>query len=178
MARRGEANVHGRSAARTATAPRLAQPPTPRLAPPLAGARVFLIAVATALAAAGGTWIALQPAVTHSDLDGTLSGSLLRLYLYLPPTLVGVWLAARLLDRAERPGPVITALTLAAAGVAAGTLAEVLARFSLGHGDVLAIDGVLQRIIELVRVDVPICAGAAVLLSRRRPGDPPIPIGG
>lgn len=62
----------------------------------------------------------------------------------------------------------ITALTLTAAAVAAGTLAEILARFSLGHGDVLAIDGVLQRIIELVRVDVPICAGAAVLLARHR----------
>ncbi len=160
MARRGEAAVPGRRVAGRAA--------VPSLAPPLADARVFLIAVATALAAAGGTWIALQPAVTHSDLDGTLSGSLLRLYLYLPPTLVGVWLAARLLDRAERPGPVITALTLAAAGVAAGTLAEILARFSLGHGDVLAIDGVLQRIIELVRVDVPICAGTAVLLARRR----------
>jgi hypothetical protein len=139
-----------------------------------------LIAIASALAAGGAIWIALQPAVTHSELDGPLTGSLLRWFLYMPPTLVAVWLAASLLDRVEPPGagPVKTALTLALPAVVAATLVEILARLILGRGDVLALDGVLQRVIELIRVDVPIGAIVAVMLAHRRAARAPTyPVG-
>jgi hypothetical protein len=144
-------------------------PLEPARTEPLAGARVVLIAIAAAFAAGGGIWIALQPAVTHSELDGPLTGSLLRWFLYFPATLVAVWLAARLLDRVPPPGagPVRTALTLALPAVLAGTVVEILARLILGRGEVLALDGVLQRILELVRVDVPIGAIVAIMLAHR-----------
>jgi hypothetical protein len=135
---------------------------------PLTGSLAGLFAIAAALSAGGAIWIALQPAATHSALDGALFGSLLRWIFYLPPTLVGVWLAGSLLDRVgpPGPGPVITALALAIPAVVAGTLGETLARLGLAYGEILALDGVLQRLLELVRVDVPIGAIAAVLLAR------------
>lgn len=129
-----------------------------------------MLAIAAALAAGGSIWISAQPAVTHSDLDGPLTGALLRWFLYFVPTLAGVWFSASLLDRDEPPGPgpVVTTLVLAAPAVAAGTVTEILARLILGHGDVLALDGVLQRVIELVRVDVPISALVAIALTHRQ----------
>jgi hypothetical protein len=132
----------------------------------LTGEPGTLFAIAAALAAAGAIWIALQPAVTHSPLDGVVTGSVLRWLLYLPPTLLGVWLAAQQFDRAAlpRPGPIRIALAFAAPAVAAGTLSEIAGRAALGHGDVLAADGVLQRVIELVRVDVPVGALIAIVL--------------
>ena len=152
-----------------ARAPRQA-PPIPEDIAPLSDARVVLIAIASALAAGGAIWIALQPAVTHSELDGPLTGSLLRWFLYMPPTLVVVGLAASLLDRAKPPGfgPVRTALTFALPVVVVCTMVEILARLILGRGDVLALDGVLQRVLELVRVDVPIAAVVAVVLAHRQ----------
>jgi hypothetical protein len=138
---------------------------------PLARARLIMLAVAAALAAGGSVWISLQPTVTHSDLDDPVIGSVLRWFLYFLPTLIGTRLWASRLDgaRPPGPGPVVTALTLAAPAVAAGTLTEILARLILGHGDVLALDGVFQRVIELVRVDVPISVVVAIVLTHRQP---------
>jgi hypothetical protein len=143
-----------------------AGPPHPGVADRVTGAPGALFAIAAAFAASGAIWIALQPAVTHSPLDGVVTGSVLRWLLYLPPTLLGVWVAALQLDRggSPRPGPIRIALAFAAPAVAAGTLSEIAGRAALGHGDVLAADGVLQRVIELVRVDVPVGAIVAIVL--------------
>jgi hypothetical protein len=125
-------------------------------------------AIAAAMSSVGALWISLQPTVTHSPLDGAMAGSILRWIFYLPLTLLGIWLVAALLDRvgAPGPGPVVTALGLAAPAIVAGTLAEILLRLGLGHGEVLAFDGVLERILQLIRVDIPIGAIAAILLVR------------
>jgi hypothetical protein len=132
----------------------------------LAHAFGTLTLIAASLAASGATWIALQPAVTHSALDGAVTGAFLRWMLYVVPTFLAVRVAAMWLDRAgpRHPGPVRVALSFAAAAVAAGTLAEIAGRATLGRGDVLAADGVVQRVIELVRVDVPVAALVAIVL--------------
>jgi hypothetical protein len=136
--------------------------------PTLAAAPGSALAIAAALSAGGAVWMALQPVATQLPLDGGLFGSLQRWIFYLSPTLLGVWIVAALLDRMGRPGPgpVVTALALAASAVAAGTLAEMLLRLGLGRGDVLALDGVLPRVLELVRIDLPIGAIAALMVGR------------
>lgn len=126
---------------------------------------------AIALAAAGSAWIASLPTVTHSPLDSPLGGALVRLLFYVPVTLAALVTARALIDRLARRGPVRAAVALAALAVLAGSAAETAARLILGHGDVLAADGVLQRAFELARVDVPVAAVAVigVAWARRTP---------